>query len=86
MSELKFAPAELERLCDALPEGFMWGDPLQAYQLREILSAMGHFDLIAAVRDLIGWVPGPAHWHTDAAQKAVDRAIAAIAKALGEKP
>ena len=38
-------------------------------------------DLLEALRDLIGWVPGPAHWHTDACPKAVERAVAAIAKA-----
>ncbi|HEV2594157.1 MAG TPA: hypothetical protein VGU01_03020 [Sphingomicrobium sp.] len=40
-------------------------------------------DLLGALRDLIGWVPGPAHWHTDACPKAVERAVAAIAKATG---
>jgi len=40
-------------------------------------------DLLEALRDLIGWVPGPDQWHTDACPKAVERAIAAIAKATG---
>lgn len=38
-------------------------------------------ELLEALRDLIGWVPGPKHWHTDACPKAVERAVAAIAKA-----
>jgi hypothetical protein len=42
-------------------------------------------ELLEALRDLISWVPGPAHWHTDACPKAVDRAIAAIAKATGSQ-
>lgn len=41
-------------------------------------------DLLAALRDIIGWVPGPSNWHTNAAQKAVERAIAAMEKATGE--
>lgn len=41
--------------------------------------------LLEALRDLIGWVPGPEHWHTDACPKAVDRAVAAIAKAIGSQ-
>jgi hypothetical protein len=42
--------------------------------------------LLEAPRDLIGRVPGPSHWHTNAAMKAVDRAIAAMAKATGNQP
>lgn len=40
-------------------------------------------ELLAALRDVIGWVPGRAHWHTDAAQKSVVRASALIAKHTG---
>lgn len=32
-----------------------------------------------ALRDLIGWVPGPTHFHSDEAQQAVARARAAYA-------
>jgi hypothetical protein len=42
-------------------------------------------ELLQALRDLIGSVPGPANWHTDAASKAVDRAVAALAKATGSQ-
>jgi hypothetical protein len=43
-------------------------------------------DLLEALRDVIGWVPGGAAemWHTDAPTKAVERARAAIAKAEGK--
>lgn len=43
-------------------------------------------DLLAALRDVIGWIPGGASemWHTDAPSKAVERARAAIAKAEGK--
>lgn len=40
-------------------------------------------ELLEALKDLIGWVPGGVHFHTDAPQKAVERASAAIAKATG---
>ena len=40
-------------------------------------------ELVGALRDVIGWVSGPAHWHTDAPQKSVDRARALIAKHAG---
>ena len=38
-------------------------------------------DLLAALQDVIGWVSGREHWHTDEPEKSVDRARAAIAKA-----
>lgn len=38
-------------------------------------------ELLSALKDIIGWVPGAASWHTDAPIKAVERARAAIAKA-----
>lgn len=41
-------------------------------------------ELVAALRDVIGWVSGPEKWHTDAPALAVDRARAALAKARGE--
>lgn len=41
-------------------------------------------ELLEALSELIGWVPGPESWHTDAAEKAVAKARAAIAKATGE--
>lgn len=37
-------------------------------------------ELVEALTDVIGWVSGPAHWHTDAPQKSVNRARALIAK------
>ncbi|MBA4282219.1 hypothetical protein [Ralstonia sp.] len=40
-------------------------------------------ELLAALKDVIGWVAGPSSFHTDAPLKAVDRARAAIAKAEG---
>lgn len=43
-------------------------------------------ELFEALRGLIGWVPGPESWHTDACPKAVERAVAAMAKALGTAP
>jgi hypothetical protein len=42
-------------------------------------------DLLEALRDVIGWVPGPASWHTGAPAKAVERARAALSKATGEQ-
>lgn len=38
-------------------------------------------ELLSALKDIIGWVPGAAAWHTDAPIKAVERARAAIYKA-----
>lgn len=54
--------------------------PEQAANARLIAAAP---DLLAALIDVIGWVPGAAAWHTDAPLKAVDKARAAIAKATG---
>lgn len=41
-------------------------------------------DLLAALEEVIRWVPGQKSWHTDGAAKAVERARAAIKKAKGE--
>jgi len=41
-------------------------------------------DLLEALVDLIGWVPGANSWHTDGPVNAVERARAAIRKARGE--
>lgn len=41
-------------------------------------------ELLNALRDVIGWVPGASAWHTDAPMKAVERARSVIAKATGE--
>lgn len=41
-------------------------------------------ELLAALRDVIGWVPGAAAWHTVAPLKAVEQARLAIFKATGE--
>lgn len=38
-------------------------------------------ELIEALEALVGWMPGPAAWHTDAPTKAVERARAVLAKA-----
>ena len=40
-------------------------------------------DLLAALIDVLGWVPNGGAWHTDAPMKSVERARAAIAKAAG---
>lgn len=40
-------------------------------------------DLLAALTDVIGWVPMGEAWHTDEADRAVKRAREAIAKANG---
>jgi len=50
MSETPLTGQELQRMADALPDEFMWGDPLYPLDLREILSAMGYFDLLDALR------------------------------------
>ena len=42
-------------------------------------------ELLEALRDVIGWVPGRAAFHTDAAAKAVERAVSAITKATGSQ-
>jgi hypothetical protein len=42
-------------------------------------------DLLAALINIIGWVPGREKWHTDAPIQAVESARAAIAKATGAK-
>ena len=41
-------------------------------------------ELLTALQSVIGWVPGRSAWHTDAPEKAVEQARAAIAKATGE--
>lgn len=41
-------------------------------------------ELLEALVDLIGWVPGANSWHTDGPVNAVERARVAIAKARGE--
>lgn len=38
-------------------------------------------ELLEALQDVIGWIPGRTAWHTDAPVQAVERARAAIAKA-----
>lgn len=43
-------------------------------------------ELLAALKEVIAWVPGQASWHTDGAAKAVAQARAAIAKATNTKP
>jgi hypothetical protein len=50
MSEPQLTGQELQRMADALPAEFMWGDPLYPLDLREILSAMGYCDLLEALR------------------------------------
>ena len=52
MSETKLTGAELQRMADALPADFAWNDGLDPYALREILSAMGYFELLDALRVL----------------------------------
>jgi hypothetical protein len=42
-------------------------------------------ELLAALIDVIGWVPRREAWHTDAPIEAVDRARAAIQKATKEQ-
>lgn len=41
--------------------------------------------LMAALRDVIAWVPGREYWHTDAAEEAVTRARAVMAD-IGPPP
>ena len=40
-------------------------------------------DLLAALKDVVGWVPGSSAFFTDGSSAAVERARAAIAKAEG---
>ena len=40
-------------------------------------------ELLAALRDVIGWIPGSSAWHTDAARKSVENARAVLAQATG---
>ncbi|EKT4443986.1 hypothetical protein [Stenotrophomonas maltophilia] len=70
--------------------GYVGGDPtdnptpdLGTPEANALLIAAAP-ELLEALKDLIGWVPGGVHFHTDAPQKAVERASAAIAKATGE--
>ena len=42
-------------------------------------------ELLAALRDVVGWVPGREKWHTNAPIEAVERARTAIAKAEADK-
>lgn len=42
-------------------------------------------DLLAALRDVVGWVPGPTAFFTDGSDAAIKRARAAIAKAEGRE-
>lgn len=79
MSETKVTASELERMTAALPIDFLWSDPLDAYMLREILSAMGHFDLFEALSLFVG---DGNRKYTEIERQ--DIARAALAKALGE--
>jgi len=83
MSDTKLTAAELQRMADALPPGYYWGDPLDAYQLREILSAMGYFDLIEALQAITDQLEriGDTRPHKD--WQYIETARAALAKALG---
>lgn len=47
----------------------------------EKMKIATHGDLVRALKDLIGWMPGRAAWHTDAPIEAVERARAALRKA-----
>jgi len=80
MSEPQLTGQELQRMADALPAEFMWGDPLYPLDLREILSAMGYFDLLAALQSALKTAEFEHHpvraWHHEARD--------AIALALGE--
>jgi len=79
MNETKMTAAELERMTAALPIDFLWNDPLDAYSLREILSAMGYFDLLEALQLFVG---DGNRKYTEIERQ--DIARAALAKALGE--
>jgi hypothetical protein len=40
-------------------------------------------DLLATLRDVLGWIPDGGAWHTDAPMQSVAKARAAISKATG---
>lgn len=71
---------------DELPDGL---NVLSDEDYEQADSALANLwaaapDLLAALKDLIGWMPGRVSWHTDEPIKAVERAKTAIAKAEGE--
>ena len=41
-------------------------------------------ELVGALQELIGWVPGRQAWHTDAPEKAVERATDVLARTLSQ--
>jgi len=57
------------------------GDPDELLANAHLVAAAP--ELLKALQDVIGWVPGGSAWHTDAAAKSVERARAVIAKATG---
>lgn len=58
-----------------------WDEPQRA-NARLIAAAP---DLLVALQDVIGWIPGATAWHTDEPMKAVERARAAITLATGSE-
>jgi hypothetical protein len=52
VSEPKITARELQRLTNALPADFLWSDRLDAYTLREILSALAWPELLEALQML----------------------------------
>ena len=90
MTGEKVTKPELDRMTAALPVDMMWHDELSPHALREILTAMGHFELLealTALRDAVDRYFGPskagAAWpkYFDPEMHA---AWAAIRKATGE--
>ncbi|CAB3784603.1 hypothetical protein [Pararobbsia alpina] len=51
-----------------------------AWQRRAEIEARHQKELVEALTELVGWVPGRAGWHTDAPLKAVERAREVLAK------
>lgn len=88
MSEDKITAAELKRMTAALPEAMLWGGQLYPHELREILMAMGYFELLEALQwvEQQGWLRYTKRLPKQNAEfcDGVDKALAAIAKALGD--
>lgn len=82
MSDTKITGPELERMTRALPEAMLWHDCLDPYLLREILSAMGYYDMLEALQVIVGDVERSPRLFTGQEKVAIARS--AIKKATAE--
>lgn len=66
------------RICEIQDDG-----PISEQQANARLIAAAP-ELLAALLDVLGWIPNGGAWHTDAPMKSIARAREALRKATGE--